>query len=353
MATANLADIAILYVIGDAISGYEIDIEEDAFLTIRVYFPETNNRMLKAIRQFRAQLKGYKMLLQQFGKPDIVHVHSLYPAAIFALYLDFFKNIPFLITEHYSGYMQQGKFKKEKLRKLFTQFAFRHAQVVFGLSDFFIETLKLNGLKARKFKVVFNVVDTELYKPKKGKIKTTIYTFINLSLFNDYKKNITGIIRSAAQLAQKRQDFVVNLVGKGEHQERIEQCARDLGVLNRFVFFKGYVSQNEGAFLMQESDCVIMFSNIESQSVVTLEAASVGLPIIATETGGIGERVTPETGVLLDIGDEAGLVEAMNYVMDNREKYEPAVIRSKIIDRCSIEAVGKAIVSGYEEVLNK
>ena len=96
----------------------------------------------------------------------------------------------------------------------------------------------------------------------------------------------------------------------------------------------------------------VLFSNIEGSPCVILEAMACGLPIIATETGGIGERVTDETGILLQIGDEQGLVEAMNYMIDNKHKYDPSVIRQKIVEKCSVEAVGKAIVTVYEEVLS-
>lgn len=353
-ATADLSDITVLYVVGDAVSDYETAIEEGSFLVVRVYFPETSNTILRAIRQFRAQLLGYKTVLGIVGKPDIVHVQSLFPAAIFALYLDFFKKIPFVVTEHYGGYLQYAQFIQNKVRLLFTRFVFQHAQMVFGLSNDYIQALKNLGLDARQFKILYNVVDTQLFKPNfdKSNDKASVFHFTNMSTFDDHIKNISGIIRSATKLAAQRQDFAVDLVGNGADEEQFIQLAESLGVLNKQVFFKGYLFEHEVARHLQQSNCLIMFSNIESQSVVTLEAASVGLPIIATKTCGIGERVTPETGVLLDIGDEAGLVKAMNYVMDNRGKYDPSVIRSKIVDKCSIEVVGKAIVSVYEEVLN-
>ena len=354
LAASSFSDITVLYVIGDSVSHYETNIEKGKFLTVRVYFPETSNTILKSIRQFRAQLIGYKTVLHLVGKPDIVHVQSLFPAAIFALYLDFFKKIPFIVTEHYSGYTKPADFNKQRIRKIFTRLIFKRAKIVLALSSYFIQALKKLGLEAKKFRIVFNVVNTELYKPIEIKrIQSPIFQFSNISPFYDKNKNITGVIRSVAKLAVKRQDFALNLVGKGVEQDMIMALAESLGILNRFVFFKGYLSENEVAELLQQSDCLIMFSNIESQSVVTLEAAAVGLPIIATETGGIGQRVTPETGVLLKIGDEVGLVNAMNYVMDNRNKYDPSVIRSKAVDKCSVEVVGQAIVSVYEEVLSK
>lgn len=352
-AVSKLSDITVLYVIGDSVSDYEIEIEKGDFLTIRVYFPETSNIFVKTIRQFISQVKGYKTVLKLVGKPNIIHVQSLYPAAIFALFLKLLKKIPFVVSEHQGGYLQYDEFKKNKVRLYFSRLVFKQASIVIGMSQQYIQALRNLGLNSGQFRVISNVVDTELFKPnlQKKENQSPIYQFINLSLFNDKIKNITGIIRSTAKLAEKRDDFVVNLVGKGDDEDKIIQLAASLGVLNRFVFLKGYLLENEAAYLLQHSDCLIMFSNFESQSVVTLEAASSGLPIIATKTCGISERVTPETGILLNIGDETGLVEAMNYMIDNHHKYDPSVIRSKIVEKCSREVVGKAICSVYESVL--
>ena len=165
LATAQLAEVAILFATGDAVTDYQVEVENAEYLIVRVYFPQTNNPILKLFRQFRAQWKGYKTLRNHFGKPDIVHVQSLYPAAIFALYLDFFKRIPFVVTEHFSGYMNTAEFQKRKIQKIFTQFVFNHARVVMALSGSFIDALTKIGFKARQFRIVFNVVDTELFTP--------------------------------------------------------------------------------------------------------------------------------------------------------------------------------------------
>lgn len=353
-ATAHLSDITVLYVVGDTVLHYETAIEKGSFLIVRVYFPEASNTLLRAIRQFRAQIIGYKTILGIIGKPNIVHVQSLFPAAIFALYLNIFKKIPFVITEHYGGYLQYSEFIKNRVRLLFTKFVFKQAQLVLGLSNDYIQALKNLGLDIRQFRVLYNVVDTQLFKPnlEKNNDKTLVFHFINISTLDDHIKNISAIIRSAANLSLQRQDFDVSLVGEGADEEQLMELAKSLGVLNKYVFFKGYLPEQAVARLLQQSNCLIMFSNIESQSVVTLEAASVGLPIIATKTCGISERITSETGVLLDIGDETGLVEAMNYVMENRYNYDPSFIRSKIVEKCSVEVVGKAIVAAYEAVLN-
>ena len=55
-ATAHLSDITVLYVVGDTVLHYETAIEKGSFLIVRVYFPEASNTLLRAIRQFRAQI---------------------------------------------------------------------------------------------------------------------------------------------------------------------------------------------------------------------------------------------------------------------------------------------------------
>ena len=46
LATSRFAEVAILYVLGDAISDYQIEIEQGNIFTIRVYYPETDNPFL-------------------------------------------------------------------------------------------------------------------------------------------------------------------------------------------------------------------------------------------------------------------------------------------------------------------
>ena len=44
-------------------------------------------------------------------------------------------------------------------------------------------------------------------------------------------------------------------------------------------------------------------------------------------------------------------MEAMNYMIDNYHKYDPSVIRSKIVEKCSVDVVGQAIAAIYDDVL--
>lgn len=57
------------------------------------------------------------------------------------------------------------------------------------------------------------------------------------------------------------------------------------------------------------------YAEIEGYPGVILEAYCAGIPVIATRWGGIPEIVTPETGILVEPRDVAGLAEAMQTLM--------------------------------------
>ncbi len=348
-------DIAVLHAVGDPSvkKGYDVDLAYEPFLTIRVYYAVTKNPILKVFRIFNAYRIGNSLLNEKWGKPHILHLHVLYPAGVFAWYLHWLEKYPFVVTEHRGGYIHREGSYHGFFMKLFTKLTVRKAAAILAISEYFACAMKGHGLINPYYAVVPNVVDTNLFTPLTGaKESADIFRFLHVSMFDDSIKNIGRILRSIAKLSKRRTDFILNIIGDGYDRQKLITLASELNILDSYVFFQGIKKHDEVASAMRESsDAFILFSNMESQSCVILEAMACGLPIIATETGGINERVTEETGILLEIGDEEGLVEAMNFMIDNIAKYDPSVIRQKIVEKCSVEAVGLAISDVYQEVL--
>jgi glycosyltransferase involved in cell wall biosynthesis len=361
-AAALYTDIAVLHAASDPSvkKGYRIETSHEPFFTIRIYYAPTTNPLLKIGRILQAYRKGYAQSLRTWGKADIVHLHVLYPAGIFAWFLYFSARLPFVVTEHRGGYIHKEGSYRGFFMKLFTQLTIKKARAVLAISEYFATAMRGHGLSNNYYTIVPNVVDTQLFAPSIRlqaqylKPEKEVFQFLHVSMFDDRIKNIGGILRSVARLSERRTDFILNIIGGGYHHQRLLDLATELRILDKFVFFQGTKTHEEVAEMMREqSDAFILFSNIEGSPCVILEAMACGLPVIATETGGINERVHDETGILLNIGDEQGLVEAMNQMIDNKGKYDPSVIRQKIVEKCSIEAVGKAIATVYEEVLSK
>ena len=349
-------ELSVLYAQESLGNTYEIDIETSFFLQVIVYYPKSNFLFFKWMRYFKALLKGFNEIKNRAGKPELVHVHVTYPVGMTAMYLKFFHNLNFIISEHSSFYKKwsAGKMNNHFIVKIISKICFNQAAVTIALSENHANILRKLNL-AHCFRVIPNVVDTDIFNlPIENRpLKKDKLRLLHVSSLYESDKNVMGILRGVALLNRHRQDFELHIIGNEIYHADLKKYAVSLGLLENCITFQAFMPQTEVAQAMQSADIFILFSRIEGLPCVILEAMSVGLPIIATETGGMSEWITPETGVLLTIEDEAGLCEAVNSVMDNYHQYDPSVIRSKIVEKCSVEVVGQGIVYAYEEVLKQ
>lgn len=331
--------------------GFEIEVNKTTHFEVIVYFPKSKNKFLKLFHQFRAYQKGYSTVLRDFGTPDLVHLHVVYSAGIFALYLHYLKSISFVISEHWTGYRAEvGLFKRGgNLMRGLAKACFRAARGVIALSPFHASTMQQHSLSNRYFYVP-NVVDTTIFdiKINENTTKKPI-NLLHVSGLNDHHKNISGILKSLAKLAEKRQDFILDIIGDPFEQPPYLALIAELKIDN-FVRFHNYLPIEEVAKQMQNADIFVLFSRFEGLPCVILEAMSAGLPVVATETGGIADWITAESGRLVKSEDEAGLVDALDFIMTHLSDFKAEKIREKIVETCSYQAVGQAIVAVYNNV---
>lgn len=106
------------------------------------------------------------------------------------------------------------------------------------------------------------------------------------------------VIRVIDRLVQKGFDVVGVLVGHGPEFESLqgEVSARSLELR---VQFEPGASDARVAELMAAADVFLLPSVREGIAVTVYEAMASGLPVIASDVGGQGELVTPETGILI------------------------------------------------------
>jgi glycosyltransferase involved in cell wall biosynthesis len=78
-----------------------------------------------------------------------------------------------------------------------------------------------------------------------------------------------------------------------------------------------------------------------------------GKPVISTKCGGPEEYIDESNGILIDVGDTKALVSAIEYMLDNHDKYDAKLIRKEAKNKFSSEVVGERIFEVYKEILEK
>lgn len=122
-------------------------------------------------------------------------------------------------------------------------------------------------------------------------------------------KGVDTLLRAAVRYERQDPRVVTLLAGSGEEREVLEQLRDELGLQR--VCFLGHQSQDSLRQLYSAADVFAMPSRREPFGLVALEAMACGLPVVATDQGGLAEFVTEEAGALVAVDDDAALAEAL------------------------------------------
>ena len=172
------------------------------------------------------------------------------------------------------------------------------------------------------------------------------FRLIHVSGLHDAIKNVSGILKSVQLLSKKRQDFILDIIGDPFEQPPYLALVEQLNIA-KFVRFHHYLPIDEVAEKVKNADIFVLFSRFEGLPCVILEAMSAGLPVVATETGGISDWIRGESGRLVKSEDEADLADALDFMMTHLRDFDAVEIRKKIVETCSYQAVGQAIADVY------
>jgi len=139
------------------------------------------------------------------------------------------------------------------------------------------------------------------------------------------KKGLRVSLRAFAKFAGRNPAATFTIAGEGPLRAELGQLAADLGVAEQ-VFFPGFISQTQLRELYYQSHIFLHPSEVggdgnqEGVPNSMLEAMASGLPVFATEHGGIPEAIeNGVSGVLVKERDEEALAVALQEWTANPE----------------------------------
>jgi glycosyltransferase involved in cell wall biosynthesis len=329
--------------------------DEGNLYTVNVLYkksPKKNSiaKLINLFRFFYALHIGMAKVNDARGKADLIHVHILTRLALVALWMKKIHGIPYLITEHWSRYLPTRNEFGGILRKSLSRLVVKNAELVTTVTENLALAMQNHGLRNEHYVILPNVVDMDLFLPEKhtssGKIR-----MIHISCFEDRSKNISGLLRVLSKLSEIRSDIECVLIGEGMDQKMLTDYAHTLGLYEPFLRFTGLLEGKKLAETLASCDFLLLFSNYENMPVVILEAFACGLPVIATEVGGIPEMVQPENGLLVKAADEDAMLQAILEMAEKHQDYNHLKIRQSVEDQYSKKAVGELLTTWYHKIL--
>lgn len=176
--------------------------------------------------------------------------------------------------------------------------------------------------------VIPNFVDTERYAPAPrdhARLRALLPglgddepVLVHVSNFRPVKR-IGDVVAVFAEVAARRPCRLV-MIGDGPERSAAERRLRELG-LSGAVCFLG--KQASFVDVLAQADVFLLPSETESFGLAALEALSCGVPVVASDVGGVPEVVDPgETGYLAPVGDVRAMAAAVLALLDDRARWE-------------------------------
>jgi glycosyltransferase involved in cell wall biosynthesis len=355
-AVSLFCDVNVLYVHADKnINTIKITESKKKNLTeIVVYYPikdSKSGRILKLFGFLRAYYYGLKHLKINHVKPDIIHANILSRTGCIAYLISRWKKIPYIVTEHWSRYLLDKTFTS-LFHKYLTQFIVKKASVVLTVSELLKNGMIKNDLVNSDYRVIYNVVDENFYADRPAVLQSKS-RILHVSCFDEAAKNIKGILRAADKLSRKRDDFELVIIGTGQDFDEVNAFSKKIKFPNKTVQFLGEKTPEEVADWFRNSDIFVLFSNYETAGVVIAESLVIGVPVISTRVGIASELINNSNGILVEKANEDELCDAMNYMLDNPDKYNRESIKSNSKQLFSYQTIGKELCEIYKEIIAK
>jgi len=284
----------------------------------------------------------FKRYINEQGFPDIVHLHSSL-AGDFALYLKEKYHIPFIVTEHLSGFS----------RNTLSLISINRAKNVFKKSEYNIAvSQQFKKLLENKFNIICdyipNIVNINFFNIK-NTLKKNTYNFINIAMLVK-NKNQEMLIKSFYKSFKNNLNVHLTIVGDGNEYENLKKLVQKLNMTNQ-ITLHGRASRLKIKELLHQSDAFVLSSKYETFGVVIIEAMACGIPVVTTKCGGPESIVVSDKiGFLCEI-EEDDLSKKLLKIYENRLSFDSNYIRGHVINNFSEEAICLKLNEIYKDVL--
>jgi glycosyltransferase involved in cell wall biosynthesis len=300
--------------------------------------------------------------LKAVKSSKIIHAHGHpYLTSLVAAKLAKHYAKPFVLTQHNTFIKYDSLFDDvERLNDLAvgTQ-TLKDADKIIAVSDATKQYVLSLGAKPNKVVVLHNGVDLAKFKPLAGKREETRR---KLGIPKDavvaltvrrlvYKNGVDTLIESANIAVKKNPKIIFLVVGKGPDMNSVQMKIEQLGIEKNFRL-AGFVKDEELPAHYNAADMFVLPSKSgEGLPLVALEAMACGLPVAATDVGGIREILMDNYGKLVPPNKPEPLAKAVLDFAVTDFSPRKAELRAMMEEKFSWDVNVERLIEIYEELI--
>lgn len=230
-------------------------------------------------------------------KPDVIHVHL--HALKYAYFAAYGLGIPFVRTTHAIAAEDTHGADRVLYKILLAGRKIHPVSLTKAVQDTIVDAYKI---PAEFAPIIFNGVDLNKCLPKTDYAIHGIPHIIHVGSFI-WDKNQAGIVRAVSILKTRGIIVHADLLGEGKRMQEVKALAESLDIQNQ-VTFHGLCANVFPE--LGKSDIFLLPTLISEGSPISIiEAMGTGLPIVASNVGGIPDMISDShDGILINPEDE-------------------------------------------------
>ncbi len=272
--------------------------------------------VLELGRRSRLDLRGWLRLVRylRLEQVDVIHAHK-FGSNVWAAVLGRLCRVPVIIAHEHTW-----SFEGQALRRWLDRWVVGHlSDVVIAVSEAdrerMIEIVRMPGERVLLVENGIQAVpqgDGESVRRGAG-IGAGTPVLVSVSVLRP-QKALDVMIRALAILRRVRPEVRLLIAGQGD-REPLSALVSELG-LDEAVTFLGF--RRDVANVLAAGDIAVSSSDYEGSPLAVMEYMAAGLPVVATDVGGVPRLVDHgRTGLLVPRRDPQALAEALERLLDN------------------------------------
>ena len=198
-----------------------------------------------------------------------------------------------------------------------------------AVSQAIAEEAEKYGADINKITVINPAVDEKLLNYKADKVNNLDSEILHIISVGrcHWIKGYTFVLDAMSILSKEKVDFNYTIIAGGRDQENILYQIHDLGLNECVSFINDDLSHDEVLKKISECDLFLLPSLEEGISNAVIEAMALGLPVISTDCGGMGEIIkNGENGFLVPVRDADSMAGTIRKFIDLDEMKKNNII---------------------------